>query len=145
MGGFLQSTETTPCGHLLKWMLTPENPPVDTMFMAAMAMVLPWKLVEHFQSSVKNTKRWPSLKKSVSCKKMGLKSSFWFCLKACFKSYTFCFTMFLSDHLLEHSKAMNKAQKHSNDLERSKFCQPSSKFHSCASLNRCYLQISGNA
>ncbi len=24
---FLQSTEATPCGHLLKWKLTPENPP----------------------------------------------------------------------------------------------------------------------
>jgi hypothetical protein len=40
-GVFLQSTEATPCGHLLKRKLTPENPPVDTMFMAVMAMVLP--------------------------------------------------------------------------------------------------------
>jgi hypothetical protein len=34
----------------------PQKPPVDTMFMAAMAMVLPWKIVEDFQSFVKNTK-----------------------------------------------------------------------------------------
>jgi hypothetical protein len=53
IGVFLRSTEATPCGHLLTWKLTPENPPVDTMFMAAMAMVLPWKIVEDFQSFVK--------------------------------------------------------------------------------------------
>jgi hypothetical protein len=33
--------------------LTPKNPPTDTMFMAAMAMVLPWKIAEDFQSYVK--------------------------------------------------------------------------------------------
>ncbi len=61
MGVFLQSTGATPCEHLLKWNLTPENPTADTMFMAGMAMVLPWKIVEDFQSFVKNTKLWPSL------------------------------------------------------------------------------------
>ncbi len=50
MGLFLQSTEATSCGHHLKWKLTPENPLADTMFMAAMAMVLPWKIVENFKS-----------------------------------------------------------------------------------------------
>jgi hypothetical protein len=60
-GAFLPSTEATPCGHLLKWKLTPENPPADTMFMAAMTMVLPWTIGEDFQSFVKNTKLWPSL------------------------------------------------------------------------------------
>ncbi len=58
---FLQSTEATPCGHLLKRKLTPDKPPADTMFMAAMAMVLPWKIVEDFQSFVTNTKLWPWL------------------------------------------------------------------------------------
>jgi hypothetical protein len=53
---FLLSTEATPCGHLLKWKLTPENPHADTMFMAAMAIVLPWKIVEDFQSLKKNMK-----------------------------------------------------------------------------------------
>ncbi len=95
IGVSLQSTKATTCGHLLKWKLTPENPPADTMFMAAMAMVLQWKIVEDFQSFVKNTKLWPSLWKSVSCKKIGLKSSHWSCLKACFNGYTFCFTTFL--------------------------------------------------
>jgi hypothetical protein len=42
---------------------------------------------------------------------MGLKSSHWSCLKASFKGYTFCFTRFWSDHLLEHSEAMNEPQK----------------------------------
>jgi hypothetical protein len=41
MAIFLQSTEATPCGHLLKRKVTPENPTADTMFMAAMAMVFP--------------------------------------------------------------------------------------------------------
>jgi hypothetical protein len=27
MGVFLQSAEATPCGHLLKWRLTPRKPP----------------------------------------------------------------------------------------------------------------------
>jgi hypothetical protein len=36
-------------------MLTPENPPADTMFMAAMAMVLR-KIVEDLRSFLKNTK-----------------------------------------------------------------------------------------
>ncbi len=49
MGVFLQSTEATPCGHL-KWKFTTEDPTAFTMFMAAMAMVLPWKIVEDFQS-----------------------------------------------------------------------------------------------
>jgi hypothetical protein len=57
---------------------------------------------------------------------MGFKSSHWFCLKACCKGYTFCFTTFLA-RVLERSKAMNKAQnkkkKRSNDLKRSKFQQ----------------------
>jgi hypothetical protein len=34
----------------------PRNPPVDTMFMAVMAMVLPLKIVEDFQSFVKKKK-----------------------------------------------------------------------------------------
>ncbi len=95
IGVFLQSTEATPCGHILKWKHTPEKHPADTMFMAAMAMVRPWKIVEDFQSFVKNTKLWPSLWKSAYCKKMGLKTSHWSGLKACFKGYTFCCATFL--------------------------------------------------
>jgi hypothetical protein len=34
----------------------PWKPPADIMFMAAMAMVLPWKIVEDFQSFVKKKK-----------------------------------------------------------------------------------------
>jgi hypothetical protein len=55
---------------------------------------------------------------------MVLKSSHWSCLKDWFKGYTFCFTKFLSDPLLEHSKGMNEPlKKRSNDLEKSKFRQ----------------------
>jgi hypothetical protein len=45
MGVFLQSTEATPGGHVLKWKLNPENPPAAT--------ALPWKIAEDFQSFVK--------------------------------------------------------------------------------------------
>ncbi len=56
MGVFLQSTEATPCGHLLKCKLTFENPLRDTMFMAAMVLVLQWKIVKDFKSFVKKKK-----------------------------------------------------------------------------------------
>ncbi len=138
MGVFLQSTEATPCGHVLKWKLTPENPPVDTMFMATMAMnmkkkILPWKITEDFQSFVKVTKLSPSLQKSVSCKKMGLMSSNCACLKACFKGYTLCFTTFLvrpstraqqsNEWAPKNDQMTLKDQSFVNDLERSKFRQ----------------------
>jgi hypothetical protein len=75
----------------------PENPPADTMFMAAMAMVLPLKIVEDFQSFVKKKIRHfePHFKSLYLAKKIGLKSSHWSSLKACFKGYTFCLTTFL--------------------------------------------------
>jgi hypothetical protein len=56
MGVFLRSTEATPSGHVLKRKLSPENSPADTMFMAAMVMVVPRKIIEDFQSFLKNTK-----------------------------------------------------------------------------------------
>ncbi len=65
MGVFLQSTEATPCGHLLKWKLTPKNPPVDTMFIAAMAMVLPRKIVEDSQSFVKKIRNFDPHSKNL--------------------------------------------------------------------------------
>jgi hypothetical protein len=46
-----------PADIFLNESLPPENPPADTIFMAAMAMVLPEKIVEDFQSFVyKKTK-----------------------------------------------------------------------------------------
>jgi hypothetical protein len=99
------------------------------MFKAAMTMVLPWRIVEDFQTFVKTTKLWPSLLKSVSCKKMDSKSSHWSCLKACFKGYTFCFTTFLvrpsTGAQQSHERAPKKC---SNDLERSKFRQAAKSF-----------------
>ncbi len=127
MGVFLQSTEATPCGHL-KWKRTPENPPVDTMYMAAMAIVIPWKIVEDFQSFVKNAKLWPSVWKFVSCKNIGLKISNCSRLKACFKGYTFCLTTFLARPSTGAQQSHERAPKCSNDLERSKFRQQVQSF-----------------
>jgi hypothetical protein len=45
-----------PADIFLNEGLPHENPLADTMFMAATAMVLPRKIVENFQSYVKNTK-----------------------------------------------------------------------------------------
>ncbi len=60
---------------------------------------------------------------------MGLKSSHWSCLKACFKGYTFSFTTFLvrpsTGAQQSHEQALKKC---SNDLERSKFCQQVQSF-----------------
>jgi hypothetical protein len=53
---------------------------------------------------------------------MGLKSSHWSCLKACFKGYTLCFTTFLVRPSTEAQQSHEEAQKkRSNDLERLKF------------------------
>jgi hypothetical protein len=129
MGVFLQSTEATSRRHLPKWKLTPKNPPEVTMFMAAMAMVFLWKIVEDFQTFVKNTKLWPSLQKSVSCKKMGLKTSIWSCLKACFKGYNILFyNIFGQTIYWSTAKPWTSPKKHSNDLERSKFRQQVQSF-----------------
>ncbi len=154
MGVFLLSTETTPlrtCSKMKAYPRTPP-PPVDTMFMAAMAMVLPWKIAEDFQSFVKKTKLWPSLYKSVSYKKMGLKSSRWSCLKACFMGYTFCLRTFLvrpstgaQDHLPEHSKAMNEPQKTFKWPWKIKVSPTRLKFCLCATQKTCDLQILGIA
>ncbi len=42
---------------------------------------------------------------------MGLKSSHWSCLKACFKGYTFCFTTFWSEHLQEAQQSHERVPK----------------------------------
>ncbi len=76
---------------------------------------------------------------------MGLKSSHWSCLKACLKGYTFCFTTFWSDHLLEHNKAINEPQKMFKWAWKIEVSSASSKFRLCASLKTCDLQILGNA
>jgi hypothetical protein len=55
---------------------------------------------------------------------MGLKSSHWSCLKACFKGYTFCFTTFLVRPSTGAQRGHERPRKkRSNDLERSKFRQ----------------------
>jgi hypothetical protein len=112
MGFFLQSTEATPCGHLLKWKLTPENPPADTMFMAAMAMVLPWKIVENFQSFVKkNYETFTLTLKICILQDNGFKRAHiglvW---KLVLRATHSVLQHFWSDHLLEHSEAMNDPQ-----------------------------------
>ncbi len=96
MGVFLQSTEATPFGHLLKWKLTPENPPCRHHVHDRHGHGSPVKYRWRFSKFCKKYETLAlTFKKSVSCKKMGLKSSHWSCLKACFKGYTFCLTRFL--------------------------------------------------
>jgi hypothetical protein len=77
----------------------------------------------------KKMKLWPSLQKSLTCKKMGFKSSHWSCLKAWFKGYKFCSTTFLvrpsTGAQLSHETS---PKKRSNDLERSKFRQQVQSF-----------------
>jgi hypothetical protein len=94
MGVFLRSTEATPCGgHHLRWKLTARKTPCGHHAHGHGSPVKNrWRLSKFCK---KNTKLWPSFYKSVSCKIMGLKSSHWCCLKACFKGYKFCFTTFL--------------------------------------------------
>ncbi len=147
MGVFLQSTEATPCEHLLKLKFTPKKPPAHTMFMAAMARVLPWKIVEDFQSFVKNTKLWASLKKSVSCTKMGLNSSRWSCLIAWFKSYTsiLFYNIFGQTIYWSTSKPWTNPQKTFKWPWKIKVSSTSSKFPLFASMKTCDLQILGYA
>ncbi len=60
---------------------------------------------------------------------MGLKSSHWCCLKACFKGYTFCFTTFLVRSSTGAQQSHERApKKRSNELERSKFRQQVQSF-----------------
>jgi hypothetical protein len=127
MGVFLQSEEATPCGHLLTWTLTPcghhvhgHGSPVKNR----------WRFSKFCKKKKKkNTKLWPSLSKSVFCKKMWIKSSHWSCLKAWFKGHTFCFTIFLvrpsTGAQQRHGRAPKKP---SYDLERSKFRQEAQGF-----------------
>jgi hypothetical protein len=113
------------------------------MFMAAMAMmVLPWKIFKDFQSFVENTKLWPSLYKSVSCKKMGSKSSHWSCLKACFKGYTFRSTTFLvrpsTGAQWSHERARRRTFKWP---WKTKVSPTSPKFCLCEILNQLYSTL----
>jgi hypothetical protein len=60
---------------------------------------------------------------------MGLKSSYWSCLKAYFKGCTFCFTTFLVRRSTGAQQSHERApKKRLNDLERSKFRQQVQSF-----------------
>jgi hypothetical protein len=62
--GFSCKVQRRPPADIIWNGSLPPITPCNTMFMTAMAMVLPWKIVEDYQSFVKNnTKLWPSLKK----------------------------------------------------------------------------------
>ncbi len=73
-GVFMKSTEATPCEHFSKWKLTPKKPPCGHHVHGRRGHGSPvknrWRL-----KFVKNMKLRASLKKSGSCRKMGLKSS----------------------------------------------------------------------
>ncbi len=111
MGVFLQSTQATPCGHVLKWKLNPENPPADTMFMAAMGMVRPWKIAEDFESFRKIRNFDPHFKNLYLARKWVWRAHFELVWKLVLRCYTFCLQDFWSDHSLEHSKPINEPQK----------------------------------
>ncbi len=101
----------------------PQNPPADTMFTAAMAMVLPWKIAQDFQSFVKIRNFDPHLKICI-LQENGFKEL----TLALFES------AFWGLHILVHNifgqaiywntaKPWTSPKKRSNDLERSKFRQ----------------------
>ncbi len=142
----LQSTEATPCGHLLKWRLTPGNPPADTMFIAAMAMVLPWKIAEDFQSFVKNTNFWPSLWKSVSCKKTGFKEITLVLFESLFQGLHILFYNIFGQTInWSTAKPWTSPKRTFKWPWRIKVSSTRLKFRLCASLKTCDLQIWGNA
>jgi hypothetical protein len=62
------------------------------MFMAVMAMVLPWIIDKGFQSFVKYTKLWTSLQKCVSPSIIGLGRSCRSCLRVYFQIFPFSST-----------------------------------------------------
>ncbi len=76
---------------------------------------------------------------------MGLKSSHWSCLKACFKGYTFCFTTFLVRPSTGAQQSHEQAPITFGWSWEIEVSSTSSKFHLCASLKTCDLQILGNA
>ncbi len=94
VGIFLKSTEATPCEHFSKSKPIPLKTPCPC---------LPWPWFSHENSLKIFEVLWKIWnfeihfkKKSISCRKMGLKSSKWFCLKVCFYGYSkSCFTHFL--------------------------------------------------
>ncbi len=132
------------------WMKAyPQNPPSNIMFMPAGATVLPWKIVEDFQSFVKKIQNFdPHFKNLYLSKKIGIKSSHWSCLKACFKGYDSVLQHFWSDQQLKHRKAMNERAPKNVQMtlkNEIKVSSTSSDFRLCASVEMCDLHISGNA
>jgi hypothetical protein len=90
-------------------------------------------------------KIYETLTLTVSCKKMGLMSSRCLGWKLDLRATHPVLLHFWSDHLLEHSKALNKPQKTFKWPWKIKVSSTSSKFRLCASLKLCDLQIFGNA
>jgi hypothetical protein len=58
--GFFENWKDNLLQTLFQIRAYPPQPPADTMSMAAVAMVPPWKIVEILQSQVKNANLWPS-------------------------------------------------------------------------------------
>jgi hypothetical protein len=131
MGVFLQSTEATPCGHLLNWKLTRENHSADTMFMATMVMVLPWKIIIDFQSFVKIRNFDPHFKNLYLARKWVWRAYIDLVWKLDLRATYSVLQHFWSDHLLEHSEAINKPQKTFKWPWKIKVSSTSSKFRLC--------------
>jgi hypothetical protein len=122
----------------------PQKPPADTMFMAAMTMALLWKIVEGFQSFVKKIRNFdPHFKNLYLATTWVWRAHIGLVWKLVSRATHSVLQNFWSDHLLEHSKAMNEPQKTFKWPWKIKVSPTSSKFCSCASLKTCDLQILG--
>ncbi len=75
---------------------------------------------------------------------MGLKSSHWSYLKACFKGYTFCFTTFLVRPSTGAQQSHERAPKNFKWPWKIEVLSRRLKFRLCATLKTCDIQILGN-
>ncbi len=97
--------------------------------MAAMAMGLLWKIVEHFQNFVKNRKLLPSLLKKCILQENGSKELTFILSESLFQGlHILCYNIFGQTIHWSTAKPWTSPKKLSNDLERSKFRQQVQSF-----------------
>ncbi len=138
MGVFLQSTEATPCGHLLKWKPTPENPHAGHNVHGRHGHGSPVKTRWRFSKFCKKNTKLTKLRKKYET----------LTLKLCilqengFKELTLVLleSLFQGLHILFHNifgqtiywgtakTWTSPKKKRSNDLEKSKFRQQVQSF-----------------
>jgi hypothetical protein len=146
MGVFWQSTEATPCGHLLKWKLTPENPPRTPCSWPPWPWFSHERLLKHFKVLKKIQKNVdPHFKNVYLARKWIWRAHVGLVWKLDSRATHSVLQKFWLDNLLGHSKAMNKPQKKFKRPWKIKVSSTSSKFCLCASLKSCDLQNLRNA